>query len=139
VLVVAGSPSPVTRDQLRVIAEAGVACGGDAAAVLARGQDVVVTDPRVGAEVAGLAGALILTGGATARTVLTALGANLIRLAGAPAPGLAAGLAGQIPVVLKAGGFGSERTLLETMRRLRGCRSHASWSPWATRPGLGRR
>jgi uncharacterized protein YgbK (DUF1537 family) len=119
VLVVAGSPSPVTRDQVRVVEEAGVACGDDAAAALARGQDAVVADPFAGAALAGLAGALILTGGATARAVLTALGAQRLRILGAPAPGLAAGLAGEVPVVLKAGGFGSPRTLLEAMRRLR--------------------
>jgi uncharacterized protein YgbK (DUF1537 family) len=117
VLVVAGSPSPVTREQVRVIKAAGVACD---AAALARGEDVVVTDAGAGAEVAEQAGALVLTGGATARTVLTALGVDLIRLAGAPAPGLAAGLARDRPIVLKAGGFGGPRTLLDAMRRLRG-------------------
>jgi len=117
VLVVAGSPSPVTREQVRVVADAGVATGGDA---LARGDDAVVTDPLAGAELAGRAGALILTGGATARAVLTALGVTRLRIVGAPAPGLAAGLAGELPVVLKAGGFGTPRTLLDEMERLRG-------------------
>jgi 4-hydroxythreonine-4-phosphate dehydrogenase len=78
-----------------------------------------VTAAAIGAEAADRAGGLVLTGGATARAVLAALGVDLIRLAGAPAPGLAAGLAGELPVVLKAGGFGSPRTLLEAMRRLR--------------------
>jgi uncharacterized protein YgbK (DUF1537 family) len=102
---------------VRILADAGVATGGEA---LTRGDDAVVTDPLVGAELAGHAGALILTGGATARAVLTALGVTRLRIVGAPAPGLAAGLAGELPVVLKAGGFGTPRTLLDEMERLRG-------------------
>ncbi|GGT17051.1 four-carbon acid sugar kinase family protein [Streptomyces purpureus] len=67
------------------------------------------------------ADALVLTGGETAVTVLTALGAAGIRLVDEPEPGVARGLLtglggtrgpDTVPVLIKAGGFGDDGTLL---------------------------
>ncbi|WP_282696061.1 four-carbon acid sugar kinase family protein [Streptomyces sp. CC208A] len=69
---------------------------------------------------------LVLTGGETAEAVLRALGAHGIDLHDEPEPGIARGtLAGpadlpRVPVVIKAGGFGDERTLLRLHTLLTG-------------------
>ncbi|RZI42550.1 four-carbon acid sugar kinase family protein [Herbaspirillum sp. HC18] len=68
-------------------------------------------------------GAIISTGGETARAILTAMGSKGLRLAGEIEPGVplsvAAGIK-PIPVITKAGAFGNRETLLrcyETLRR----------------------
>jgi len=69
------------------------------------------------------AGALVATGGETARAVLTALGATGLRLVGEIEPGVplaVAPLAGRdLPVVTKAGAFGTPETLARALARLR--------------------
>ncbi|GAA3263677.1 four-carbon acid sugar kinase family protein [Nonomuraea helvata] len=65
--------------------------------------------------------ALVLTGGETARTVLLALGARSIALAGELEPGIPLGLIEgpqPLPVVIKAGGFGDPGTLVRLHNRL---------------------
>ncbi len=76
---------------------------------------------------AGQAGALVATGGETARTVLQAWGISHLRLLGEVEPGLpyskTEGWTRDILVLTKAGGFGTRETLLhcreflETIRR----------------------
>jgi uncharacterized protein YgbK (DUF1537 family) len=66
--------------------------------------------------------ALIVTGGETAATVLQTLGATGIDLLDEPEPGVARGtLLGQLPlpVLIKAGGFGDDATLLRLCHLIR--------------------
>lgn len=66
--------------------------------------------------------ALVVTGGETAATVIQALGATGIRLLDEPEPGVARGtLLGQLPlpVLIKAGGFGDDATLLRLCHLIR--------------------
>ena len=74
---------------------------------------------------ASLAGALVVTGGETARAILDAWGIDRLRILGEVEPGLPysvpEGWARRIPILTKAGGFGTSRTLvhcLEFVRRL---------------------
>jgi uncharacterized protein YgbK (DUF1537 family) len=126
VLVVAGSPTSITRAQLDRVPESA---------------EVVVfatppTDARdAGDAAAALAGAVakwanryvpravVLTGGATAREVSHRLGATGLRLRGEVAPGIPvgtmeAGVWHGVTVVTKAGGFGGPETLLDVVRAL---------------------
>ncbi|NEB78145.1 hypothetical protein G3I40_23405, partial [Streptomyces sp. SID14478] len=71
----------------------------------------------------GAVDALVLTGGETAAAVLAGLGADGFDLLDEPEPGIAQGLltgARRIPLVLKAGGFGDDATLLRLHRGLIG-------------------
>jgi uncharacterized protein YgbK (DUF1537 family) len=118
VLVVAGSPTSVTRDQLERL-PSGVSVlrtppsddrdTGEAAAALAR-QAVQQAPP----------GLLILCGGQTARLVCTALAVERIDLRGEVLPGvpigqLQGGAWDGVLVVTKAGGFGGPSTLLDVL------------------------
>jgi uncharacterized protein YgbK (DUF1537 family) len=139
--VVVGSPAP-----------AGVE---DAAVALARGDRVLLTTrladdfttrladgvPADGAQAAAVAGevasavaamvtaapaaALVLTGGATALAVATALGATEFRVLGEVGPGIALGelvLADRrIPAVTKSGGFGAGDALVRAAEMLEAC------------------
>ncbi|MBV9580703.1 MAG: hypothetical protein JO057_19150 [Chloroflexi bacterium] len=126
ILIVAGSPTPVTRRQLtRVTGRDGVVVlstpptdtrdAGEAAAALA---DTVAAwaqehTPR----------AVVLTGGATAREVSHRLGATSLRLAGEVQPGIPGGTLEDgvwhaVTVVTKAGGFGAAETLLDVVHAL---------------------
>ena len=82
---------------------------------LAAGRDVVVTGRELGPVVAAVKeqiGGLVVTGGATAREVMEALGERTISLAGEVEPGVPYGrLGGGLPIVTKAGGFGGPATL----------------------------
>lgn len=67
-------------------------------------------------------GALIATGGETARAVLTAMGVKGLRLLGDVEPGVPISVAlgvRSMPVITKAGAFGSEQTLSRCHRYLR--------------------
>jgi uncharacterized protein YgbK (DUF1537 family) len=71
----------------------------------------------------GTPGAVVLTGGATAREVCQRVGAEALRMLGEVAPGipigtLAGGVWDGVTVVTKAGGFGSPRTLLDVAQAL---------------------
>jgi len=126
VLVVAGSPTAVTRTQLqRLVGLPDVKIlatpptdardAGQAAAALA---DTVADwaarySPR----------AVVLTGGATAREVGHRLGVSGLRILGEIEPGipfgrLEDGVWHGITVVTKAGGFGTPETLLDVVRSL---------------------
>ncbi|MER5737705.1 four-carbon acid sugar kinase family protein [Streptomyces sp. NPDC002262] len=147
-LVAVGSANPATRRQLDLLAAAPGAVSADAADRL-RAADTPVrilhtpherlSDPaelthRLATSVAALADrapfdGLVLTGGETAEAVLRALGAHGIDLHDEPEPGIARGtLAGPaglppVPVVIKAGGFGDDRTLLRLHALLTGARA----------------
>lgn len=144
-LVAVGSANPATRRQLDLLAAAPGAVAADAADRL-RTADTPVrilhtpherrADPAeltraLAASVAALADrapfdGLVLTGGETAEAALRALGAHGIDLHDEPEPGIARGtLAGPaglppVPVVIKAGGFGDDRTLLRLHALLTG-------------------
>lgn len=62
---------------------------------------------------------LFLTGGATAEAVLGALGIDRMRLLGECLPGLPVGVAGELTIVAKSGGFGDEGTLVRVAELIR--------------------
>jgi uncharacterized protein YgbK (DUF1537 family) len=67
-------------------------------------------------------GALVMTGGDTARSLLTGLGATGIVLCDEVEPGVPLGRttgAARLPVISKAGAFGDEETLIRCLARLR--------------------
>ncbi|MEV5612524.1 four-carbon acid sugar kinase family protein [Streptomyces sp. NPDC052225] len=69
----------------------------------------------------GTADALVLTGGETAAAVLSVLGADGFDLLAEPEPGVAQGLltgARRLPLLIKAGGFGDDGTLVRLCRAL---------------------
>ncbi|GAB0117744.1 four-carbon acid sugar kinase family protein [Acidisoma sp. 7E03] len=122
----------------------GAAPAGDQVAeILRQGRDVLVTigeeaSPDLGegatlaqalaaclAPAAAGIGALFLTGGETARAVLTVLGVGGIRLVGEIEPGVPWGEtegALRRPVITKAGGFGTAETLRRCLDHLRDLR-----------------
>jgi D-threonate/D-erythronate kinase len=126
VLVVAGSPTSVTRQQLECLPaatdlvvfatpQAETRDAGEAAAALAErvAEWAQVRTPR----------AVVLTGGATARAVAHRLGSTSLRILGELQPGiplarLEDGIWHGIPAVTKAGGFGTPQTLLDVARAL---------------------
>jgi uncharacterized protein YgbK (DUF1537 family) len=145
ILVVAGSPTPQTQAQIERLRGLGpIVVVGDETAVPRRPSGVhemivVCTSPssdRDAGEAAQalaevtegwaadfLPGALVLTGGATARAVCERLGAHGVRLEGELEPGIPYGqLQGGpwhgVQVVTKAGGFGTPETLLDVVRAL---------------------
>jgi uncharacterized protein YgbK (DUF1537 family) len=151
VLLVVGTPHPTTRAQLAHLVADPVSLGPAAAdaavAALRAGRRVVLTctpdgpvepeSPAAAALAARLAAVavavleaepdtgLVLTGGATALAVATALGATELRLSGEVAAGLPLGalVAGprRVPVVTKSGGFGAPDALDRAAEALEAC------------------
>ena len=180
VLVVVGSVSGVSRQQLRSLAAMpGIACldlmpeelrvagaRGPAAARLeaalaepaavaiavatqaAAGADPAEGGPALAAalarllapQLAGAIGGLIATGGETARALLAAAGIPALRLVGEVEPGVPLGLAlgtgpaRGLPVVTKAGAFGTEATLARCVEALRALPCAGEERPWTTTP-----
>ena len=69
----------------------------------------------------GRFGALVVTGGETARAVLSAAGVRALEVRGELEPGVVLSMAGALPVVTKAGAFGEPDSLVgavEALRRL---------------------
>jgi uncharacterized protein YgbK (DUF1537 family) len=62
---------------------------------------------------------LFLTGGATAEAVLGALGIDRMHLLGECLPGLPVGVAGDLTIVTKSGGFGDVGTLVRVAEMIR--------------------
>jgi uncharacterized protein YgbK (DUF1537 family) len=127
VLVVAGSPTPQTYAQLErlhglgsivVVLRTSPAVerdAGECARALADATAAWAADHSPSA--------VVLTGGATARLVIERLGARGVRLRGELQPGIPYGFlhGGRwhgLPVVTKAGGFGTPETLLDVVRAL---------------------
>jgi D-threonate/D-erythronate kinase len=144
VLVVAGSPSPMTRAQLERLQSRAVFTvvrrGEPPPPVPARQAVLVACTPPsserdAGESAAAVAdtvlawshelrpAALVLAGGATARLVCERLGATGVALSGELGPGIPIGrlVGGQwdtVMVVTKAGGFGTPTTLLDAVQTL---------------------
>ena len=82
---------------------------------------------------AGRVGALVATGGETARAVFEAWGVNRLRLIGEVEAGLpfsvTSGWSRELPVLTKAGGFGGPETLLRCRQFLRGLERGESARP----------
>jgi uncharacterized protein YgbK (DUF1537 family) len=103
--------------------------GNDVMAVIESNGETT-EDPRLCAALASLAlphmdkvGALIVTGGETARAVLTALDITGLRLLREVEPGVPLAVstgARQIPVITKSGSFGNRATLAHCVQVLRG-------------------
>ena len=122
VLVVAGSPSPVTREQLEplhglegveVIATPPTETRDEGQAALTLADRAARKQPE----------AVVLTGGATARAVIHRVGAKHVRVQGELQPGVPIGTLEDgawhgVTVVTKAGGFGTPTTLLDVVRAL---------------------
>ncbi|MFJ3901185.1 four-carbon acid sugar kinase family protein [Streptomyces sp. NPDC090025] len=131
-LAVVGSAHPASRRQLAAVRAAGEDDRGtvlhtpderteDPGPLLRR-----LVDESCAAVREGRADGLVLTGGETAAAVLGALGATGIELYDEPEPGIARGTlhtdrgaAPGIPVLVKAGGFGDDATLVRLTRLLR--------------------
>ncbi|MFJ9809312.1 four-carbon acid sugar kinase family protein [Streptomyces sp. NPDC101158] len=161
-LTVVGSANPASRRQLAALhAESGTRGPHDTATTpppLASVRTLHTPDER-SADSAGLldrlAGAavelirerradgLVLTGGETAAAVLGALGATGIELYDEPEPGIARGAlhgptAPRLPVLVKAGGFGDDRTLVRLHAVLTGASAGEPEGPAAAQaPGEG--
>jgi uncharacterized protein YgbK (DUF1537 family) len=154
VLVVVGTPHAVTRAQVAALREAGAAlvvagpyAAEAAGAALRAGRRAVLTcevdgevepeSPAAAALAEKLAAVvsavleavpavgLVLTGGATALAVATALGATEVRLLAEVAEGLPLGelVMGdrRVPVVTKSGGFGARDALWRAAEALEAC------------------
>jgi uncharacterized protein YgbK (DUF1537 family) len=126
-LIVAGSPAPATRAQLERLSQS------QAKVVIMSTSPTTERDAGEAAQsVAGAVatwsqtnrpGAVVLVGGATARAVCERLNAIGVRLVGELSPGvpcgfLVGGFWDAMPVVTKAGGFGSPDTLLDVAHAL---------------------
>ncbi len=130
-VLMAGEQSPQSRTY-----------GLEVERALSAGSDVaIMTDPAVRLDsvmgpmltsalaamvrpLADRVGALVVTGGETARAVFEAWGVNSLRLIGEVEPGLpfsvTSGWARELPVLTKAGAFGGSETLLNCRNFLRG-------------------
>jgi uncharacterized protein YgbK (DUF1537 family) len=145
VLVVAGSPAPATQAQIELLGGLGpivLVSPHKPPPPTPRGHNKLfvlcttrATDRDTGECAQALAdalpawaaeftsAALVLTGGATARLVCERLGARGVRLTGELEPGipvghLVGGVWDGVPVVTKAGAFGTPETLLDVVRAL---------------------
>jgi uncharacterized protein YgbK (DUF1537 family) len=126
ILVVAGSPTPTTRAQIEQLTglEQVVVLATPATDTRDQGQAAAALAERVANWAQHYTpGAVVLTGGATAREVIHRIGATSLRLGGEVEPGVPIGTLEDgvwhgMPVVTKAGGFGTPETLLDVVRAL---------------------
>jgi uncharacterized protein YgbK (DUF1537 family) len=129
--LLSGSQAPLWRNACQALSDA-LASGRDVLLEIgiaeqpdfARGAVLVAKLADLVSDVAPKVGALIATGGETARTLLTRLGIYGIRLIDEVEPGVALGVskgARSIPVVTKAGAFGGANTLRRCLARLKAC------------------
>jgi 4-hydroxythreonine-4-phosphate dehydrogenase len=97
------------RDVL-VLLDGSERCSGEQGELLARGLSCII------APCARFIGGLVATGGETARAILDDLGIRRLRLLGEVEPGLPLSVADawtrNLPVLTKAGAFGSPQTLV---------------------------
>lgn len=122
ILVVAGSPSCVTREQLvylEGLSEVTV-LGTPHTELRDAGETAMALADAVAEwSMRNTPRAVVLTGGATGRAVLARLGVSQVRIHGELEPGIPVGsLPDGRPVVTKAGGFGRPETLLDVVRSL---------------------
>ncbi len=102
-----------------------VMIGADEAVDMSEGLLLCQSLAALIAPLAGHVGALIATGGETARAILCAIGSTQLRLAGEIEPGVPVSVATgarAIPVITKAGAFGSRETLVRCYDALRQAR-----------------
>jgi 4-hydroxythreonine-4-phosphate dehydrogenase len=109
-----GTASERSREQVETLKEAGV--GSD---VVAMGEAGMVAE--LVARYPGKIGGLVVTGGETARAVLTRLGVRALRVAGEVEMGvpILVAEASGMPVITKAGDFGDRETFLRCRAALR--------------------
>jgi D-threonate/D-erythronate kinase len=89
---------------------------------LTRGAELAAGLADIVQEVSPMIGAIVITGGETARAVLSRLGLDGMRLIDEVEPGVPLGVslgARAIPVITKAGAFGDAATLARCLTRLR--------------------
>lgn len=101
----------------------------DEPADLSEGARLAQSLARLLAPLAALPGAVIATGGETARAVLAAMGVKGLHLLGDVEPGVPLSLAlgdRRMPVITKAGAFGSAQTLSRCHQHLRRARGSAT-------------
>jgi uncharacterized protein YgbK (DUF1537 family) len=125
--VLAGRQEPAWRAARTALGDA-LATGRDVlleigAETFEPGQSTTLTSAlaELVAEVAPTVGAFVITGGQTARTLLSRLGAYGIRLIDEIEPGVPLGVTSgrlRVPVVTKAGAFGDADTLRRCLARL---------------------
>jgi uncharacterized protein YgbK (DUF1537 family) len=113
-----GSPSPKSREQVVALKDSGI------------GSDAILTGEaeELAETVAGMReriGGLVLTGGETARAVLSRLGVTALRVVGEVEIGVPILVAegSGLAVITKAGDFGDRETLLRCRARLRDART----------------
>ncbi len=126
ILFVVGSASSCSVEQAQALRDV---LGSDTLATLDAADITTREDPELCAALArSLAsrakdfGALVLTGGETARSVLEAMGVTGLRLIKEIEPGVPLSIsigAVEMPVITKAGAFGDRETLLRCRRALR--------------------
>jgi uncharacterized protein YgbK (DUF1537 family) len=114
IVIAVGSPSQRALEQAEALREAGV------------GNDVILIGEAISlaeliARISPPIGGLVLTGGETARAVLSRLGIRALRVVGeveTGVPMLRAEGSWQLPVVTKAGDFGDRQTLVRCLAAL---------------------
>jgi D-threonate/D-erythronate kinase len=126
ILFVVGSASSCSVEQAQALRDV---LGSDTLATLDASDTVTREDPELCAALArSLAsrakdfGALALTGGETARSILEAMGVTGLRLIKEIEPGVPLSIsigAVEMPVITKAGAFGDRETLIRCRRALR--------------------
>ena len=123
-----GSEGPGWRPASRAIVAAVGKAGRDVVAVAIDPEAGI--DPAVGPALAaslgvlcgrqlGRFGALVATGGETARAVLSVAGARTLEIRRELEPGVVLSMAGALPVVTKSGAFGEPSSLLGAVEALR--------------------
>lgn len=123
-----GSEGPGWRPASRAIVAAVGRAGKDTVAVAIDPSAPV--DPAAGSALAaslgvlcgrqlGRFGALVATGGETARAVLSVAGARTLEISRELEPGVVMSMAGALPVVTKAGSFGEPSSILGAVEALR--------------------
>jgi 4-hydroxythreonine-4-phosphate dehydrogenase len=121
---------PSAAEQIR----RALASGRDVTAIIglggriepARESELAIALGRIAAAHAGKIAGLVATGGDTARGALTALGATGVYLAGEVEPGVPIGIANArtpLPLVTKAGAFGTPDTLRRCRAKLKESRA----------------
>ncbi len=144
ILIVVGSRDPITVEQVDVLREnhlteyvpaAGgtvqrpsAAATGTVTIVQAIEGKTPLSSTEVSANLAdsvvpaftGGAATLLLTGGATAETVLARMGVSRFRLLGECMPGMALAFADGRYIITKSGGFGGPETLSDVARQIMG-------------------
>jgi D-threonate/D-erythronate kinase len=129
-VLMAGTPSAAWLEYQQIIGKS-LAAGTDVVVLIGnrrnansdQGQLLCTALARMMRPIAGLAGALVATGGESGRAVLQEWGITCLRILGELETGLplsvTEGWSRRLPVLTKAGGFGTPQTLLHCCQFLR--------------------